>query len=161
RRALSADPLLGPIGSLLKRAVPRRAARRTRPRLSLLEPLHEGGGAPANTLGRRSKCATQAEWAVVDLEPPGPGRGIRGTAVSNPTNPATPRATGEDPHPAGAMGTPAPLWLDPSSRRWPSRAVGAESQRLMSAASASGSRSRSRLWWRRLGHQIQGPRATV
>ena len=31
---------------------------------------------------------SQAEWPVVTLEAPGPGRGIGGTAVSNPSDPA-------------------------------------------------------------------------
>jgi hypothetical protein len=41
--SLIADPLLGPDRSLLQLAVPRPADRRNRPRLSLLEPLHQGG----------------------------------------------------------------------------------------------------------------------
>jgi hypothetical protein len=67
--SLIADALLGPDRSLLQLAVPRPADRRNRPRLSLLEPLHEGGWSDGQHPGAGVRSApTQAEWAVVALE---------------------------------------------------------------------------------------------
>jgi len=78
--SLIADPLLGPGRSLLQLAVPRPADRRNRPRLSLLEPVGEGGVATANTLGRRSKCAHPGRVGGGRLGGHlDPAEGIRGT----------------------------------------------------------------------------------
>jgi hypothetical protein len=66
--SLIADPLLGPDRSLLQLAVPRPADRRNRPRLSLLEPLHEGGWSDGQHPGLALEVRSQAEWAVVALE---------------------------------------------------------------------------------------------
>ena len=66
------------------------------------------------------------------------GRGRWGGAAGHdPSNPVDLGATGEDPDPAGAS-----PWIGPAALR-PSRAVGADGQWRSSAASASGSRSRS------------------
>src|SRR5215216_6701595 len=46
-----------------------------------------------------------------------PAEGIRGTVVSNPSNPATRRATGEDPNPAGASPWTRPPALTVPRRR--------------------------------------------
>jgi hypothetical protein len=90
---------------------------RNRSRLSLLEPVGEGGGAAAGILAGARGAPTQAEWAGGrvggDLDPAEGGLVVLQSATQAIR--PTPHATGDYPNPAGASPTPVPSWLDPSS----------------------------------------------
>ena len=95
---------------------PGRLTARNRSRLSLLEPVGEGGVAAADALAAL-QVRSQAEWPVVALEATWTRpRGLVALQSATRSTLATLQPTGEDPNPAVGSPTPAPFWLDPSFR---------------------------------------------
>ena len=93
-----ADPLLGPDRNQSRSGRP---DCRNRSRLSLLEPVGEGGVAVAGALAG-ARGALQAEWPVVALEATRtwPRDSWHLVVSATQATRATPHATGEDPQPA-------------------------------------------------------------